>query len=72
MDNNSNDIQASEIQPGSLPITISLDEFHDGIAEVFFLYVRSIGLMTDDKTAWATNRLFPDHFIQCCAVDFHG
>ena len=57
MENNSNETQTNEVQPGSLPVTVSLNEFHDGIAEVFFLYVRSIGQMTDAKTAWATTGL---------------
>jgi hypothetical protein len=34
------------------PVPFSLDAFRKNIVEVFFHYVRTIGLMTDPETAW--------------------
>lgn len=43
----------SDDQTGSLPVPLTLDAFRKEVVEVFFHYVRTIGWMTDEKTAWA-------------------
>lgn len=37
----------------SFPVPFTLDAFRKDIVEVYFHYVRTIGWMTDEKTAWA-------------------
>ena len=43
--------QAGEDNAGSLPITISQDEFHNAVTEVYVHYLRNIALLTQDDSA---------------------
>lgn len=43
----------SDDRTGSFPVPFTLDAFRKDVVEVFFHYVRTIGWMTDEKTAWA-------------------
>lgn len=54
-----NAIEVADERPTAFVVPFSLEAFREDILEVYFHYVRIMGLITDDKTAWALTGASP-------------